>query len=265
MNVEGHRKKVEELEVMDKNLHDRMMRNHDEIVKKIDMNLFSRKVKGEELEKRKEKLERIKKQKEIIESPEKLKLLLIDFADNASKIPNLAGVILFGSAVTGDISKKSGIDLLLVFDTDHNPELGEEVKIAHEIASNISVKYDLPYPFSFVFVNKGNMGEMEPDFLWSVIKEGVVIWRKPQDILMKAPHPSLEPSILIQYSVKELNEKNKRKILRWLYTSKKRIIEKRKEKLGPGVLLIKAEKFEEIKKVFDKFDVKYSIKRFWGR
>jgi len=196
--------------------------------------------------------------------PEKLKLPLIDFADNASKIPNLVGIILFGSAVTGDMSKKSDIDLLLVFDTNHNPEIGEEAKRAHEIASNISVKYDLSYPFSFVFVNKRNMGEVESDFLWNVIKEGIVVWGKPQDILMKTPHPSLEPLMLIRYSVKELNEKDKRKLLRWLYTSKKRIIGKRKEKLGPGVLLVKAEKFEEIKKVFDEFDVKYSVKKFWG-
>ena len=196
--------------------------------------------------------------------PKKLRLPLMDFADNASKIPNLVGVILFGSAVTGDISKKSDIDLLLVFDTNHNPEMGKEAEIAHKVASDISVKYDLPYPFSFVFVNKGNMIEIESDFLWNVVKEGVVIWGKPQDILMKSPHPSLEPLMLIKYSVKELNEKNKRKFLRWLYTSKKKIIEKREEKLGPGVLLIKAEKFEETKRVFDKFNVKYSTKKIWG-
>lgn len=196
--------------------------------------------------------------------PENLKLPLIDFADNVSKIPNLVGVILFGSVVTGDMSKKSDIDILLVFDTNHNPEIGKEAKLAHEIASNISTKYDLLYPFSFVFINKRNMGEVESDFLWNVVKEGVVIWGKPQDILMKTPHPSLEPLMLIRYSVKELNEKNKRKLLRWLYTSKKRIIGKGKERLGPGVLLIKAEKFEDIKKVFDKLNVKYSIKKFWG-
>lgn len=195
---------------------------------------------------------------------EKLKLPLFDFVDNAGRIPNLVGVILFGSAVTGDMSKKSDIDLLLVFDTNHNPEMGKEAEKAHEITSNISAKYDLPYPFSFVFVNKGNMEEVESDFLWNVVKEGIVIWGKPQEILMKAPHPSLEPLMLIRYSVKELNEKDKRKMLRWLYTSKKRIIGAEKERLAPGVLLIKAEKFEEIKKVFDKFNVKYSVKKIWG-
>ena len=196
--------------------------------------------------------------------PEKLKLPLIDFVDKANTIPNLVGIIAFGSVVTGDISKKSDIDLLLVFNVNHDPEVGKEAKVAHEIASHISIKYDLPYPFSFVFVNKANMKDTESDFLWNVTKEGVIIWGKPQDILMKEPHPTLEPLVLVRYSVKELNGKNRRKLLRWLYSSKKKIIDKKNEKLGPGVLLIKARKFEEIKKIFDKFDVKYSIKKFWG-
>lgn len=196
--------------------------------------------------------------------PEELKLPLIDFADRISKIPKITGIVLFGSVLTGNMSKKSDIDLLLIFDTNHDLETGKEAKLVQQAASEISSKYDLAYPFSFVFINKKNIGEIESDFLWNVTKEGVVIWGKPQDILMKAPHPSLEPLMLVRYSVKELNERNKRKLLRWLYTSKKRIIADPKEKWGPGVLLINAEKYEEIKKIFDRFDVKYSIRKIWG-
>jgi len=196
--------------------------------------------------------------------PEDLKLPLIDFADKVSKIPDLKGIILFGSVVTGDMSKKSDIDILLIFDTESDPETGREAKLIQKTASEISRKHDLSYPFSFVFINKRNIGEVESDFLWNVTNEGVVIWGKPQDILMKTPHPSLEPMILIRYSVKQLNEKNKRKLLRWLYTSKKNIIDESKEKWGPGVLLIKSKKYDEIKSIFDDFNVKYSVKKFWG-
>ena len=195
---------------------------------------------------------------------EKFKPPLIDFVDEANKIPNLIGIVLFGSGATGEISKKSDIDLLLVFDADHNPETGVEAKIAHRIASNISIKHDLHHPFSFVFVNKKKMEEIEPDFIWNVVKEGILIWGKPHDILMKEPHPSLEPMILINYSVKDLNEKNKRRLLRTLYTSKKRMIDKKNERLGPGILLIKAKKYDEIKKILDEFNVKYSVRKIWG-
>jgi predicted nucleotidyltransferase len=195
---------------------------------------------------------------------ERFKQPIIDFIDRADKIPNLIGVVLFGSVVTGDISKKSDIDLLLVFDTDHNPEIGKEAKIAREIASNISIKYDLPYPFSFVFINKRNMKEIEPDFLWNVCKEGILIWGKPEDILMKSPHPSLEPMMLIRYSVKDLNEKDKRRLLRTLYASKKKLINKKSERLGPGTILTNARKFDKFKEVLDRFNVKYSVKKIWA-
>lgn len=194
---------------------------------------------------------------------ERFKQPIIDFIDKANKIPNLIGVVLFGSAVTGDVSKKSDIDLLLVFDTNHNPEIGKEAEISRGIASSISIKYDLAYPFSFVFVNKKDMKEIEPDFLWNVSREGILIWGKPEDILMKGPHPSLEPMVLIKYSVKDLNEKDKRRLLRMLYTSKKKLIDKENERIGPGTILINARKFDELKEVLDEFNVKYSVKKIW--
>jgi hypothetical protein len=108
------------------------------------------------------------------------------------------------------------------------------------------------------------MNDVEPDFLWNVVKEGVVIWARTQDILMKTPHPSLRPQMLIRYSTKNLEEKDKRRFLRKLYTSKKNIISKKDEKLGPGILLVNAEKFDVVKKVFDNFNIHYSVKKFWG-
>ena len=194
----------------------------------------------------------------------RFKHAIVDFVDRADEIPNLVGVILFGSAVTGDISEKSDIDLLLIFDTDHNPEIGKEAKVAHRIASEISIKHDLIYPFSFVFVNKKNMKEIEPDFLWNVSKEGILIWGRPEDVLMEKAHPSLEPMLLIRYSLKDLNENSKRKLLRALYTSKKRLIDKESERIGPGVILTNAEKFDKLKELLDALNVKYSIKKIWG-
>jgi len=94
---------------------------------------------------------------------EDFKIPLMGFVERADEIPNLIGLILFGSAVTGDVSKKSDIDLLLITKSDHNPELGEESNIAHSIASNISKKYDMSHPFSLTFYNIEEK-DIEPDF-----------------------------------------------------------------------------------------------------
>lgn len=199
---------------------------------------------------------------------EKFKKPLMDFVDRANEIPNLVGVILFGSVATGDVSKKSDIDLLLVFDCEHNPELGKESKIAVKIASDISQKYDMVHSFSFVMVNQRKMEEIEPDFLWNVSKEGILIRAKPEEIISKKPLPSLEPFILISYSTKELSQKNKRSLLRRLFGYNKNgtgLIDKKKEKLGPGTLLVRAEKLEKLKNIFDTYEVKdYRVKKIWG-
>lgn len=188
---------------------------------------------------------------------------LMDFVSHADKIPNLSGMILFGSAVTGRMSKKSDIDIALVFETDHDPETGKEAEIAHQIASAISVKHDLMYPFSFVFINKKSLEEVDADFVWTVAKEGMIIWGKPQELLMETPHPALKPMMLIQYSTKNLSEKDKRKLLRWLYDSKQKLINKDKERIGPGVLLVDAEKIDELKRIFDMLGLTYSVKKIW--
>ena len=195
---------------------------------------------------------------------EQFKPPIIDFIDRAKEIPNLVGIVLFGSAVTGDISKKSDIDLLLIFDSDHNPEIGMESEIAHRIASDISIKRDLTHPFSFVFVNQRNMKEIELDFLWNVVRDGILIWGRAEDVIMKRDHPSLEPLVIIRYSMKELSGKDKRRLLRYLYSSKRSMVDKKTERLGPGTLLLKAEKFDGVKDVLDSFGIRYSVRKIWG-
>lgn len=67
------------------------------------------------------------------------------------------------------------------------------------------------------------MAGIEPDFLWNIAREGILIWGKPGDLLLREPLASLEPLLLISYSLKGLRE----------------------EKLAPGVILIRGEKLEE--------------------
>lgn len=195
---------------------------------------------------------------------------IIDFIARASEIPNLTGAILFGSALTGNISPKSDIDILLLFNCAHNPEVGEEMKTAVRIAGEICSKHGLPHSFSFVVVNSQTIKEVDADFLWNISRESIVIWGLPENILSRKPHSSLEPLLLVTYSVNGLLEKNRRGVFRALYgqTYKGRrqwLIDKENERLGPGTFLVSAHKLDAIKKVFDNFGVKkYSIKKLWG-
>jgi predicted nucleotidyltransferase len=193
---------------------------------------------------------------------EEFKEPLIDFIERAKEIPNLIGVILFGSAITGDVSKKSDIDLLLVTKSESNPETGEESKIVHSITNEISKKFNLEQSFSITFYNL-NQKDTEPDFLWEVAKEGIVIWAKPELILNIDIDKKLKPKLICSYSLKDLKEKDKRALIRKLYESKSSLINE-KEKIAPGVFIIDAEKEPLIDNLFKKFNLKnYSIKKVW--
>jgi predicted nucleotidyltransferase len=194
---------------------------------------------------------------------EKFKAPLIDFIEKAKEIPNLIGVILFGSAVTGDVSKKSDIDLLLITQSDHNPELGEESSKAHRITSEISKKYDLTHPFSLTFYNLSNEKDIDSDFLWEVCKGGIMLWGNPNFVLGKKIKEVLTPKFLCTYSLKELEDKDKRAVIRKLYESRSKLIGK-EEKVSPGVLLIDAKKEPRLKEIFEECNVtNYRIKKIW--
>ena len=193
---------------------------------------------------------------------EKFKEPLIDFIERANEIPNLIGVVLFGSAITGDVSKKSDIDLLLVTKSPSNPEIGKESEIAHSITSEISKKFNLEHSFSLTFYNL-NQKDVEPDFLWEVEKEGIIIWAKPELILNVDLEKTLKPKLIYSYSLKGLKEKDKRALIRKLYESKSKLI-KKKEKIAPGVFIIDAEKEPLIENLFKRLNLKnYSINKVW--
>ena len=102
-------------------------------------------------------------------------------------------------------------------------------------------------------MNLRELKEIESDFLWNVVREGIVVWGKPEDIISKEPHPSLKPLVVVSYSVEGLSETEKRRLLRRLYTSKNKLLDKKTDWLGTGTILVSAEKFEDVRELFDKF------------
>lgn len=195
---------------------------------------------------------------------EEFKLPIIDLVSRVSEIPNLNAIILFGSVITGDVSKKSDIDILLITNCEHNPETNEESKIAHKITSEISKKYNLTHSFSLTFYNINFTEEIDSDFLWEISKNGMVIWTKPEYLFTKTIKENFSPKLLVKYSLEKLKDKDKRALLRGLYESKKKLINIKKEKIAPGVILISAQKSIKLKELFDKYKlVSYSVKKIW--
>jgi len=208
--------------------------------------------------------------------PEKLRLPIMDFVDRASEIPNLKVAVLFGSIVKGEFHKKSDIDILLLFDSENNPEVGEESKTAHKIASDILSKHDIPHSFSFVMENI-NKPYLDAQFLRRVVNEGFIIWALPEIKILEKKQPNMEPATIFSYSLTSLRPKDKMAVHRALYGYKvdktvkgkrylnetKGIVGERGEKLGDGVFMIPSRASEDVIDIFKQYNTKYKKKDIW--
>lgn len=209
--------------------------------------------------------------------PDELMLPIMEFIRRADEIPNLKAAVLFGSVVDGTMTKKSDIDILLLFNTDHNPELGDEMKAALNLSSDIAKKFDLPYSFSFVAKNLNDPKDVEPDFLWRVAEKGILIWGKPDLSIMKEVHPSLEAMALVKFSLQGLPGKNRASIRRALYgyqvekivkgktyaSHKDGLVTKKDYRLSSGLVMVPASMLDQISDILKKNGAKFKITRIW--
>ena len=208
--------------------------------------------------------------------PQELYPVLTHFIAWAGDIPNLRAAILFGSVVTGEFRRKSDIDVLLLFDTDHNPELGPEAEAALELAAEIARRYDLAHSFSFV-MERLRGGDLDPHFLWEVTHEGVVIWADPALVLMSESHPGLEPALLVTYSTQGMTSRDKGALYRALYgyrvekktddktyvSEKQGLIAQVGRRLGPGVVMVPARVAGRLIGLLEKRGASYTTTKVW--
>lgn len=198
-----------------------------------------------------------------------------EFASRAHEIQNLVMAIVYGSVARGEADRRSDIDVFLVFSTEHDPERGEEFRIAHEIASEVERKYGGTNRFQFVFSNLGL--KVDEDFLENLCKEGIIIWGKP--LLLDVEKLKLSPQIIISYDLSALPNYDKLRIHRALYgyrvervhegrryvsESKGLLAEVGGRRLGKAVIMIPKENERYLKKVFDEAKVKYKSFEVWG-
>jgi len=201
--------------------------------------------------------------------------IIQEFVSRAHEVPNLVSAIVYGSVARGEADRRSDIDMLLIFSTEHDPERGEEFKIAHEVASGVERKFGATNRFQLVFSNLGL--RVDEDFLENLCKEGIVVWGKP--LLLDVKKLKLSPQVIISYDLSGLPNYDKLRIHRALYgyrverehrgkkyvsESKGLLAEIGGRRLGKAVIMIPKENERYLKKVLDEAKVKYKSLEVWG-
>lgn len=200
-----------------------------------------------------------------------LQPLLPDLITKLSKIPKLTTAVLYGSAARGELTERSDIDLLLVFDVPHNPETGGELEAAHRALGELKIERRAQ------LVATNVRAALDPDFLDNICREGVVIYGKP--LVLTAEKLQLRPRVIFVYTVAGLPQIKKSQVQRALkgYRVVKRIGGKKYvsekeglldklggEKIGKGALMVPQENSQAFESLFKLHGVKYQKMKVWS-
>lgn len=185
-------------------------------------------------------------------------LALMELEEAASNITGLGALILFGSIVRGEASRKSDIDLLMItmdhFDAD---KIRKELLM---ITRKIEHKNDLDVSFSIIDSDSVD----DPYFSWELARDGMLIFCRPELVLRSKG--GLSAYSLISYSYSGLKEKDKKAARRFIYESRNGLRVDKKNRLefiAPGVILLPVDKGVVAEKKFKELGMKYGLLKIW--
>ena len=197
--------------------------------------------------------------------------LVFEFAKKSSKFKPLA-IFLYGSVARGTEDKRSDVDLLVIFDTNKNPDLFKDRDDISKIALDLEKKYDKN--IQLIFTNRYFDG-VDQYFIHQILSEGIMLYGKPYVKLKETMFTSYS---IFSYSLQNLDQRGKMKVRKELsgYHVEKhykgKVYKSHDEgllsaldgkRLGAGCIFIPQNNSKVIKDLFDKLKVKYKEDIVW--
>ena len=172
-----------------------------------------------------------------------------------ARIRSLRAIVLFGSYARGEADRRSDIDLLLVFDSRADIERSRE-----ELLGVLKDHRELP-----LTLTRRSAEDLarDPSFTFNVLKEGYVLYKRPDVQLLPAAISSEKQMVVYNYNLSRLPHEQKLKFNSALFTRAKGkyrypgLLERvGGRKLGYGAIMIPASTEREVDGLFDAYKIK---------
>ena len=184
--------------------------------------------------------------------------VLLELREGLEEIRDVGAVILFGSVARGKAGEKSDIDLMVVPLKPIDP--GSLRRKVNEVLIRIERDNRLPLSFSSVIHN----GDEDPNFLWEVARDGIVLFSRTEMFLGKIK--KMIPRALISYTYKGLSGAEKKRLQRYLFENKSGPgIDRndRREYLAPGVVMLDIVRGNDLVNYLESNGMEFSIHKVW--
>jgi predicted nucleotidyltransferase len=196
-----------------------------------------------------------------------------EFARRISRYEGVGHVIVFGSVAKGDVDRRSDLDVLVVLDTEREPESLEEYERVSDAALDVGRDFDKRV--QLVVTNRVFSG-LDEFFVETALTEGKVLYGKA--VTLETQKLRLEPHYIIMFSLEDLEQSDKMRVKRRLYGRVSRRVYKGKEyvskyeglvreeggvALGRGCILVPAKSLGNFEQVFKELGVRYKKTTTW--
>ena len=187
----------------------------------------------------------------------------VDFAEKAKHLKGITSIILFGSVARGEDTAASDIDIAIILEKDDKAAITKEIsKIKDE-------------KIQVTFVEKKNLPD-ETELTGAFSGDGIILYGHP--IIIKADNLSLNPKMIISYSLNHLSQAEKVKLSRALYgsTSKSTVNNKTYttvtkgavnepgiDKISKSVLMVERNKAAKVIELLKHFNAEFKQIPLW--
>jgi predicted nucleotidyltransferase len=185
----------------------------------------------------------------MVRISEEFKDLIAELFYAAQRVPRLTQLVVYGSIARGEEERRSDVDLLLVFDTEEDPEKTELARRARREIERAFVEAKCERGVQIAVTN---LRAIDESFIENIGREGVVIWGKP---FFLDPEGVLKPMTLFEYRVGGTSKVEKVRFYRAIKS-----LEAIKVKNG---ILVPEERAKDAENIFKINEIEHKKSKVW--
>lgn len=179
--------------------------------------------------------------------------------------PDVVGVLVFGSYARGDFSRKSDVDLLILFAGRGQRERSSVATRIRRVISEAETTHRLPMHLAPLLAGVEDRATITPELLHDLWRDGVALYAHTAALALLRPSPSaMAPWAVIRFSIRG-TQSERVQVSRKLHGREGRagIVQPPGLTLGRGALLVPVAQQEKVTRTLDEAGATYDVLPVW--
>lgn len=177
--------------------------------------------------------------------------------------PEVVALLVFGSYARGDFSRKSDVDLLILFAGSRQRERSAVAGRIRRLITEAEATYRLPMHLAPLLASVQDRATITPELLHDVWRDGVTLYAETATLALLRPH-AMAPWAVVRFSIRGA-QSDRVQLSRKLHGREGRagIMQPPGQTLGRGALLVPVAQQGAVTRALDEAGATYDVLPVW--